>query len=69
METIITKKIDEISDQMIEDIKKIVRMPSVKDEKEEHAPFGKDIAVTLKETLYLVQQLGFHTEHLDHYIG
>lgn len=56
METIITKKIDEISDQMIEDIKKIVRMPSVKGEKEDHAPFGKDIAVTLKETLYLAQQ-------------
>lgn len=41
---------------MIEDIKKIVRMPSVKGEKEEHALFGKDIAVTLKETLYLAQQ-------------
>ena len=69
METLITNQIDQLSNQMIEDIKKIVRMPSVKGEKEKHAPFGRNIARVLDEVLKLAQELGFHTENLDHYIG
>lgn len=69
METIITNKIDEISSMMIKDIKRIVQFESVKDKSEENAPFGKNIALTLDEALKIANELGFQTEHLDHYIG
>lgn len=69
MEEEILSKIDELSSQMIEDIKTIVRMPSVEKEAEENAPFGKDIALTLDKALEIASSLGFQTKHLDHYIG
>lgn len=69
MEEKIISKIDEISAQMIDSIKQIVRYPSMKSEPEDNAPFGKDIAKTLDATLKLASQLGFQTKNLDHYIG
>lgn len=69
MERAITNKIEELSKQMIEDIKTIVRMPSVETPYELNAPFGKDIALTLDKTLQIANSLGFETKQLDHYIG
>lgn len=69
MEEEILSKIDALSSQMLEDIKTIVRMPSVEKEAEEGAPFGKDIALTLDKALEIASSLGFKTKHLDHYIG
>jgi len=69
METKIIKQVEDNAEVMIDAIKKIVQMPSVETEAEEQAPFGKDIALTLDETLKLAESLGFQTTNLDHYIG
>ena len=65
----IIKKIDMLSLKMIEDIKTIVKMPSVEGTFQQGAPFGKDIALTLDKVLEIAQSLGFETKNLDHYIG
>ena len=69
MEEKIIKQVEDISLAMIEDIKTIVRYPSVKSLASKDAPFGKDIAITLEETLKLAERLGFQTKNLNHYIG
>lgn len=69
MEEEIIKKIDMLSLKMIEDIKTIVKMPSVEGAFQQGAPFGKDIALTLDKVLEIAQSLGFETKNLDHYIG
>lgn len=69
MESKIIQQVEKNSAEMIEGIKKIVSMPSVESEAEENAPFGKDIAMTLEETLKLAENLGFKTKNLDNYIG
>lgn len=69
MEEKIIQEVEAHSTEMINTIKKIVQMPSVETEPEENAPFGKDIAKTLDETLKIAESLGFQTCHLDHYIG
>lgn len=69
MEEEIIKKIDMLSLKMIEDIKTIVKMPSVEGTFQQGAPFGKDIALTLDKVLEIAQSLGFETKNLDHYIG
>ena len=69
MEEEIIKKIDMLSLRMIEDIKTIVKMPSVEGTFQQGAPFGKDIALTLDKVLEIAQSLGFETKNLDHYIG
>lgn len=69
MEKKIIRQIEKNSSEMIEGIKKIVKMPSVETKAEENAPFGKDIALNLDETLKLAESLGFETKNLDNYIG
>ena len=48
-----------LSLRMIEDIKTIVKMPSVEGTFQQGAPFGKDIALTLDKVLEIAQSLGF----------
>lgn len=69
MEEQLLKKIDEISEQMIEGIKRIVRIDSVQSEPEEHMPFGRGVYNALQATLNLAQELGFETENVDNYMG
>ena len=58
MEEDIILQVEALSSQMIDDIKKIVRCPSVEGEALPMAPFGKDIAMTLDETLKIAEKLG-----------
>lgn len=69
MEKLIIDKVEQNAQQMIDAIKDIVKLPSVETEAKENAPFGKDIAYTLEQTLKLAEHLGFKTKNLDHYIG
>lgn len=69
METKILAKIDEIEDQMIEAIKSIVRIDSVKGDAEEGKPFGKGVNDALEATLKLCEELGFETENVDGRMG
>lgn len=48
--------------QIIEDLKKLVKIPSVRDKAQENAPFGKDCACVLKYIQELYQANGFETE-------
>ena len=61
METEILKKIDEIEEQMIDAIKSIVRIDSVKSEAQPGMPFVKGVKDALEETLKLFEEIGFET--------
>lgn len=65
----ILKAVDEIADEMIEGIKRIVRIDSVESEAVSDAPFGEGVRHALDETLQLSRDLGFETVDIDHYIG
>lgn len=69
METEILKKIDEIEEQMIDAIKSIVRIDSVKSEAQPGMPFGKGVNDALEATLKLCEELGFETENVDGRMG
>lgn len=56
-------------DKMIDDLKGLIAIPSVKEEAEENMPFGKPCAEALKYTLDLCKKFGFETKNLDNYCG
>ena len=69
MEEALLKKIDEISDEMISEIKRIVQIDSVQSEAKPGMPFGEGVNNALEETLKLACELGFETENVDHMVG
>ena len=69
MEEQLLKKIDAISEQMIDAIKDIVRIDSVKSEPMEGMPFGRGVNEALEAVLALCERLGFETENVDHRMG
>ena len=50
---------------MIDAIKSIVRIDSVKSEAQPGMPFGKGVNDALEATLKLCEELGFETENVD----
>ena len=66
MEEELLKKIDEISDEMISGIKRIVQIDSVQSEAKPGMPFGEGVNKALEEALKLARELGFETENVDH---
>ena len=66
MEEELLKKIDEISDEMISGIKRIVQIESVQSEAKLGMPFGEGVNKALEEALKLASELGFETENVDH---
>ena len=69
MEEELLKKIDEISDDMISGIKRIVQIDSVQSEAKPGMPFGEGVNKALEEALKLARELGFETENVDHMVG
>ena len=69
MEEIVLQKIDEIANEMIDGIKSITKIKSVRTESSLTYPFGKDIDDCLNTTLSLARSLGFETENVDHMVG
>lgn len=69
MEERLLNKIDEIEDQMIDGIKSIVRIDSVRSEPKDGMPFGEGIDKALEAVLKLAEDLGFETENVDHMVG
>ena len=69
MEEELLKKIDEISDEMISGIKRIVQIDSVQSEAKPGMPFGEGVNKALEEALKLACELGFETENVDHMVG
>lgn len=58
MEEELLKKIDEISDEMISGIKRIVQIDSVQSEAKPGMPFGEGVNKALEEALKLACELG-----------
>lgn len=56
-------------DEMIEDIKRLARIPSVSDLTEEVKPFGKECRRAMDEALSLAREHGFVTENHAYYVG
>ncbi len=56
-------------DEMLENLKKLIAIPSVKSEKLDGMPFGRDCADALSYTLALCERLGMRTKNLDNYCG
>jgi len=69
MEKEILHKIDEIADEMICSIKKIVSIKSIQEEASKHMPYGKGISDCLNATLTLAKQMGFEVENIDEQVG
>lgn len=69
----IKRKIDQYLEQterqMLEGIKRNVRIQSVKGEPSKEAPFGKGPKEALIDALEQADELGFHTENLDNLVG
>lgn len=66
---ILNNTIDEISEDLINDIIDIVKIPSVEGKSENGFPFGENVASALNKALKISQKLGFNTNNLDNYIG
>ena len=62
---------DDHMDEMTEDIKRIVRFPSVSDHnaKPEEGPFGQACRDVLDDMLAMGREYGFHTENKEYYVG
>ena len=56
-------------DEMIEDIKRLARIPSVSDLTEEVKPFGKECRRAMDEALSLAREHGFVTENHEYDVG
>lgn len=69
MEEKLLQKIDEIAEEMLEGIKKIVSIDSVYATPKEGMPYGEGIHEALETTLKLAESLGFETENVDHQMG
>lgn len=65
----ILSTVDELAEQMIEDIRDLVRIDSVESVPAENAPFGEGVRDALMKALSISRDLGFDTVSLDNYIG
>lgn len=66
---ILSNTIEEISQDLINDIIDIVKIPSVEGKPENGFPFGENVGNALNKALEISQKLGFKTKNLDNYIG
>ena len=69
MEEKILSKIDSFSEDLVNDILEIVKIPSVKSECEYDAPFGREIRKALDKSLEISNRLGFITKNIQNKIG
>lgn len=69
MEEILSIKIDENKDKMINHIIDVVKIPSVEGIAFEGAPFGEEVNNALLKALEISEELGFKTKNIDGYMG
>lgn len=56
-------------DEMLEDICKIIRIKSDRQEPKENMPFGEGVVKALEESLNIAKNMGFKTTNYDNYVG
>ena len=61
--------INKNKEQMIADLKALLRIPSVEGEALDGAPFGNDVALALEHTLGVCRKLGLKAVNVDGYAG
>ncbi len=61
--------IDSHANEMISDLRRIVRIPSVMGEAAANAPFGEGSALALSEMLEICEEKGFSVRNIDGYAG
>lgn len=66
---LIKEYIDKNFNNILNDIIKIIRIRTVKDEPLAEAPFGNNLKIALNETLAIANRLGFRVKNLDNYVG
>lgn len=69
MEILLNKKIDGFKEQLLLDIIEVVKIPSIKGEPKDNAPFGENINKVLLKVLEISRQLGFKIKNIDGYMG
>ena len=69
MENILSIKIDENKEKMINHIIDLVKIPSVESEAINGAPFGEEVNNALLKALEISEELGFKTKNIDGYMG
>lgn len=65
----ISKKIDELQEEILKGIQESVAIDSVKGEPEEGAPYGKGPKAALEQALALGEKLGFRTKNVGNRAG
>ena len=65
----ISQWVDAHREEMIEDIKKLVRIRSDRGEAQPGMPYGEGPAAALKAALELAAGYGFHTTNFENYVG
>src|SRR5699024_4952959 len=60
---------DEIMEEAIQSLQRLINIPSIKESSSPSAPFGKSINDALVFVLDLAKHLGFYTKNLDGYMG
>ncbi|WP_164124898.1 Sapep family Mn(2+)-dependent dipeptidase [Sharpea azabuensis] len=65
----IINQVDRITPELIDGIKRIVKIPSVQDTAIDAAPYGENVRKALLETLNLCKELGFDIVNIDNHIG
>ena len=69
MEATLNKWIDAHSEEMLQTIRELVKIPSVIGEPEDGAPFGKEIRKALDKVLEISEGMGFTVQNYDGYAG
>lgn len=65
----INEKVLEYRDELINSIKRLVKINSIEGEGKEGAPFGENPKLALEEALKIGEELGFKTKNIDGAIG
>ena len=65
----ITKWVDDHRDELVEDVKKLVRIQSDKGPALPGKPYGEGPAKVLDAALKLAEGYGFHTKNYENYVG
>lgn len=69
MEEKILSKVESLSENLINDILEIIKIPSVKSQSQDDAPFGREIRNALDKSLEISERLGFVTKNIQNKIG
>ena len=66
---LISSKIDEMKEDIVESVQNIIKIKSVEDEPKEGMPFGEGVAKSLECALEISKKLGFKVVNLDGHVG